>query len=121
MNKDFNRTFSKCPCCESELRFCEQLGLEMKERGLAREEWNFHYDVKEGVVIDQQKEVAIPIGSEVPSFGFITDICMDCGCIYVVDLRRGNVKKPPPLTVPNRAQRRRDQRDGPGLILPGNN
>ncbi len=119
MNKDFHRTFTKCPCCGSEDRFLEQLGNELKERGLAREEWNFHMDVKEGVVIDQTKEASIPIGSEVPVFGFITDICMDCGCMYAVDLTRKDIKKPapPPITLPNRAQRRRDTRDG-GLINP---
>ena len=121
MDKDFNRTFTKCPCCESDNRFFEQLGQELKERGLARDEWHFHYDVKEGVVVDQKKEAAIPIGSEVPTFGIITDVCMDCGCIYAIDLRRGNIKKPAPIAAPpNRAQRRRVGSDeqGPGLINP---
>ncbi len=123
MDKDFHRTFTKCPCCESENRFLEQLGDELKERGLARQEWNFHMDVKQGVVIDQTKEAAIPIGSELPSYGFITDICMDCGCIYAIDLTRLDVKKslPPaqPLIPPNRAQRRRDAREpGGGLVGP---
>lgn len=114
MDKDFTRQFTKCPCCGSENRFFEQLGNELKERGLAREEWNFHLDVKEGVVVDRSSEAAIPIGSEVPSYGMMTDVCMDCGCMYAIDLTRMSVKKPPPppqMILPNRAQRRRDARE----------
>lgn len=120
MDKDFTRQFTKCPCCGSEDRFLEQLGNELKARGLAREEWNFHLDVKQGVVVDQTKAANIPIGSEVPGYGLITDICMDCGCVYAVDITRYDVEKsiPPTSAIPpNRAQRRRDSRDG-GLINP---
>ena len=81
MDKDFKRQFTKCPCCRSEDRFLEQLGGELKARGLAREDWNFHLEVKQGVVVDPTKEAAIPIGSEVPGYGIMTDICMDCGCV----------------------------------------
>ena len=116
MDKDFHKEFTKCPCCGSEDRFLEQLGNELKDRGLAREEWNMHYDIRQGVVLDQTKEAAIPIGSEVPGYGIMTDICMDCGCIYAIDLTRSDVKKSiaplPPMMPPNRAQRRRDHRDG---------
>lgn len=114
MDKDFHRTFTKCPYCGSEDRFLELLGQEMKDRGLAREEWNFHLDVRQGAVIDKAKEDAIPIGSEAPFYNFMTDICMNCGCIYAIDLTRTDVKKsiaPAPLIPPNRAQRRRDSRD----------
>jgi len=116
MDKDFHKTFTKCPCCGSENRFFEQLGNTLKERGLAREEWNFHLDVKQGVVVDQTKEATIPIGSEIPSYGIITDICMDCGCIYASDLTRNDAKKsiaPTQAIPPNRAMRRRIQREGP--------
>lgn len=133
MNKNFHKQFDKCPVCllreelakilgKPELilgtgsdRFLEQLGNELKARGLAREEWSFHLDVKQGVVVDQTKEAAIPIGSEVPGYGYMTDICMDCGCIYAIDLTRNDVKKsiaPQPPMQPNRAQRRRDARGG---------
>ena len=113
MDKNFTRQFTKCPCCGSEDRFLEQLGNEMKERGLAREDWNFHLDVKQGVVVDPTKADAIPIGSEVPGFGLITDICMDCGCVYAVDITRSDIKKPPPPPAqPNRADRRRLDRGG---------
>lgn len=120
MDKDFHKTFTKCPCCGSEDRFLEQLGSELKARGLAREEWNFHLDVKQGVVVDPTKTAAIPIGSEVPGYGYITDICMNCGCIYAIDIIRRDVKKtiaPVQMTPPNRAMRRRDTREGGGQII----
>lgn len=113
MEKDFHRTFTKCPCCGGENRFFEQMADEMKERGLARPEWHFRYDMRDGIVVDPQKVASIPIGSEVPQYGFATDICIDCGCIYAIDIVRTNSKKPAPLAVPpNRAQRRRDSREG---------
>ena len=115
MEKNFHRTFTKCPCCGSEDRFFEQLGNELKARGLAREEWNFRLDVKQGVVVDQIRESTIPIGSEVPGYGIMTDTCMNCGCVYAVDLTRSDVKKslaPTTQMPPNRAQRRRVDRGG---------
>lgn len=115
MDKDFHKTFTKCPCCGSEDRFLEQLGNELKERGLTGEDWAMHMDVRQGVVVDKTKEAAIPIGSEVPGYGFMTDICMDCGCVHAIDITRSDVKKtiaPAPPMPPNRAQRRRDAREG---------
>lgn len=116
MDKDFHRNFNKCPCCGSEDRFFEQLGNTLKERGLAREDWNFHLDVKQGVVLDPTKQEAIPIGSELPGYGIITDVCMDCGCVYAIDLTRNDVKKsiaPAQQIPPNRATRRMDARGQP--------
>ena len=119
MEHEFEKKFDKCPCCGSEERFFEEMGKELKERGLAREEWDFHLDIRQGLVVDQQKEASIPIGSEVPKFGLVTDICLECGCVYAPVLVRTNSKKPPPLAVPpNRAQRRRGERGGSGLVGP---
>ena len=122
MDKEFNRTFDKCPCCDSTSRFFEELGKELKERKLAGDDWNYRYESRSGPVFDQTKEPAYPIGTEIPTFGIITDVCMDCGCMYAVDLRRGNVKKPAPIAAPpNRALRRRIEKEqgGGGLIIPG--
>lgn len=114
MEHEFEKKFPKCPCCGSEERFLEDMGKELKERGLAREEWDSHLDVRRGVVVDQQKEATIPIGSEVPTFGIVTDICLKCGCIYATVLVRQNTKKPAPIIAPpNRAERRRDAREQP--------
>jgi len=118
MDKDFHREFGQCPCCGSEDRFLEQLGNEMKERGLAREEWNFRMDVKQGPVVDNAKAAAIPIGSEIPGYGFMTDICMNCGCMYAVDIMRTSAKIGLAPVPPNRAQRRRDARGQGKLFNP---
>ena len=123
MDKDFNRDFNKCPCCGGSDIFLEQLSNELKGRGLAREEWRMYFDVRQGVVVDQQKEAAIPYGSEVPGFAIKTDICMDCGCVYAVNLTRTDAKKsiapPTPPVPPNRAERRRTQGNGGGRELIG--
>ena len=121
MEHEFEKKFDKCPCCGSGARFFEQMADEMKERKLAREEWNFHLDMKDGLIIDQKRAGAIPVGAEVPQYGFATDICLDCGCVYATDLIRSNSKKPAAIATPmpplNRAQRRRGDAP-PGLILP---
>ena len=88
MDKDFHKTFDRCPVCGSYLRFCEELGKELKERGLARPEWNMRYDSRQGVVADQNKAIIIPIGAHLPGYAIATDICMDCGTMYAVELRR---------------------------------
>lgn len=117
MEKEFSKQFKACPNCGYEDRFLEQLGNETKEKGWARDEWNFHLDAKNGVAIDQVKVPSIPIGAEVPGFSFTTDICMNCGCLYAVEIKRMDAKKSvsqtPPL--PNRQQRRQG---GSGLVNP---
>lgn len=111
MEKDFSRQFTKCPACGSEERFLEELGKELIERGIARKGWAQHMDVKHGVVVDTQTEANIPIGSVLPTFNFMTDICMDCGCVYAVNITRGEVTKSVMPQQPNRADRRRLERN----------
>lgn len=93
MDKDFHREFTKCPQCGSEDRFFEQLANEAKKKGLAGENWQFHFQIVEGVVVDPAKAAGALIGSEAPGFGIMTDVCMDCGCIYAIDLTRIDKKK----------------------------
>ncbi len=115
MDKDFHKEFTKCPVCSSEDRFMEQLGYELKDRGIARPEWNMRWDARQGVVADSQKMAALPIGSELPGYVVNTDICMDCGCIYAVDITRLNGKvglAPQQPSQPNRADRRRIEKLG---------
>lgn len=117
MEKDFEKQFDKCPNCGCKERFLEELGKELHERGLASEDWQMHYDVRRGIVLDKAKESSIPIGAEIPGFVVVTDICIDCGCIYAKAIVRTDVKKSiapaPPMMPPNRAQRRREDRSGP--------
>lgn len=122
-NKDFAREFDKCPSCGSKERFFEDIVRELRQRGLARENWNFYLDMKQGIVSDPIKEASILIGAEIPAYSFATDICSDCGCIYVVKLQRLTVKKSmsfaPAEVQLNRAGRRLAERNG--LFPFGNN
>lgn len=95
MKKGFEKINNECPNCKSDRRFCEQLGNELKERGLARPDWVFSYDVRTGVVVDgAYTQTKILAGATLPGFAIRVDICMDCGTIYVVHMRRleGEVK-----------------------------
>jgi len=88
MDKEFKKEFKKCPACGSENRFFESLAKELKERGIARKEWNFALDSKQGVVTDPQMVAGVPIGSELPGWSFETDICSECGTVYATKLER---------------------------------
>ena len=105
------KTFDRCPACGSTSRFFGAITKELKEREFANEDWNCVLDSKKGVMVDQRKQNAIPIGSTLPGYSFQTDICEDCGAIYCVRLERMKAVKspspPPPLSLPNRAERRR--------------
>lgn len=98
-----NKQFGQCPNCGSKDRFCETMANEMKKKGFARKEWLYGYDYREGVVIDKTKEANIPIGASAPRFRIITDICIECGTIYAVDLQSDEATKsiaPPKLFGP---------------------
>jgi len=98
MDKNFQATFDQCPNCGSDQRFCEQLGQELKDRGLARPDWTFNYDVRNGVVMDgKYTQIHILSGATLPGFTIATDICMDCGTLYAVRLNRleGEMKPMP--------------------------
>jgi len=97
------KAFKSCPNCGSEQRFLETLATELRSRGLARTNWNFYYDSRNGIVMDKAKEAVLPIGTKVPGFNILTDICLDCGTIYAVYLESGEVTKSivtPKLTRP---------------------
>ena len=89
MDRNFYKEFTECPNCGSNQRFCEQLGQELKDRGLARPDWTFNYDVRSGVVMDTKyTQVRILAGATLPGFAIALDICMDCGTLYAVRLNR---------------------------------
>ena len=87
------KQFDQCPSCGSKRRFLESLAKELKDAGYARKEWKFGLDFRQGVVVDQTKEAIIPIGTQVPSYQITTDICLDCGTVYAVDIKSGKVTK----------------------------
>jgi len=114
----------KCPVCELKAwlivilkidepylppleGFFEGIVKEMKESGMVKGDWAFSLDSKEGPVADDRLLGSLPIGSEIPGYGFVTDICPECGCIYTRMLRRRVMKKGlAPVELFNREQRR---------------
>ena len=101
--ESINKTFDSCPVCQSTNRFFETLADDLKSRGLVRPNWSHCYDIKEGVIADEATIKSMPIGSELDSYGIKIDICMDCGCVYAIDLRTRKAKvevRPPQLLVP---------------------
>ena len=87
MDKDYHRKFDQCPTCGSKERFFESLANELKERGLAGDNFVAGFNSpQQGVVID--KKFKVPIGSELPGFGIIIDICTECGTVYAIDNSR---------------------------------
>ena len=108
-----NKQFNQCPKCGSKQRFCETLANELREKGFARKDWEYGFDFRQGLVTEKSKEAAIPVGASVPSFQIITDICMDCGTIYAIDIKSAMVTKsivPPKLYKPGQEPHMNDPR-----------
>ncbi len=93
--------FSKCPCCGSERRFVQELADEQKAKEWMNSLVNFYALFIQGVVKDDDPVVErkIPIGSQVPTYGIGLDVCLDCGCIYAVELVRDTAKKTLPVRL----------------------
>ena len=89
MDKNFGKAFTNCPNCGSDQRFCEQLGKEVSDRGLARPGWTFGYDSRSGVAQDLGKQTLILVGSTLPGYHITTDVCMECGTLYATRMQRG--------------------------------
>ncbi len=109
------KTFDKCPACGSTKRFFGDIVKKMKEDGLVKTDWNFCYDQRSGVVASEEMLKVLPAGTKFPSYLLQTDICSDCGCIYVTKLVEGEAEKKPQILMPtnipmNRAERRRLER-----------
>ena len=105
-NKVWVKAFDKCPACGSTERFFESIVNELKAEGKVEKDWIFSLDAKAGPVANPQKLALAPSGTEFPAYSFRSDICVNCGLIYVVNLERGTGKKAAPLIMPNRAERR---------------
>lgn len=109
----FVKEFKVCPACGSKVRFFEEMTTDLRERGLTSPGWGYYLDAKQGVVFDKAKEATLLIGSKMPAFAFCSDICVECGTIYVVKLQRMSAEKSlnvatEPLPPANRAERRRN-------------
>ena len=87
----YKKEVSQCPVCGSTKRLFESLGNKVKEAGLAQEGFTCCMDFKQGVIID--KRIQIPIGSEIPAYRVMVDVCLDCHTIYAVLVEVGSAKK----------------------------
>jgi hypothetical protein len=80
---DTNLKFD-CPVCKSKRRFFEQLASDAKLYGVALANFAMGLNSIQGPCAD--KRVQPKPGSKVPMFQVITDICLDCGCVYAAIL-----------------------------------
>jgi hypothetical protein len=99
----------KCPACGSGNRLAGSLAEKVKESGWMRPDLNFYASIVTGVVLDQQMEPRIPIGSSIPGYHICLDVCLDCGCYYAAKVeiikvvKSITLGKPPmgPVTGPS--------------------
>ncbi len=114
---NISKQFDECPVCalkkwimevlhleelppKTKELFFEQMGNELKLRGILKPETEVCLDMKSGVVGNKEMINRLPIGSELPGFKYTTDICMKCGTIRAVKIESHNVKKEPELIIP---------------------
>lgn len=112
MEKEFEKEYG-CPVCKANRSgFFDQISRELQIRGVVRKGWSMALESKHGAVLDEARLAVLPIGTELPAFAFQTDICIECGSVYVRKLRRftirwgidikkeGKLPAFPPLIVP---------------------
>ena len=89
IDKNLSKEFPKCPCCKAESALVHNIGKEMKDQHLAREDWTPCMDVKQGIVLDQNYKVLLPVG-KIVNAGYViqTDVCTECGCVWAVKVQR---------------------------------
>ncbi len=89
MDKDFRTAYNKCPACGCTKRFFEELLEELKVQGLIPPATTrFDFQQKQGVTLPPQKIATLPIGTEIPAFDIVWDICTECGCMYATVAQR---------------------------------
>jgi hypothetical protein len=89
MGEPIRKTFTRCPACKSKNRFLEGLAEQAKINGTVGDKYKLAFDMRKGMVMDNNKAILLKIGSKVPSYFIATDICEDCGCMYAVQLSTG--------------------------------
>jgi len=93
-------SFKQCPSCGSTNRYCESLGNQEKASGHMRKELTFAFQVIEGICMDKGMDAKLPMGTTLPAYNVTTDICSDCGTIYVTKIIEGQVAKQPNIVLP---------------------
>jgi hypothetical protein len=109
----------ECPVCSLKRWLIEVLGLkdappkttdrlfgdiakELKTRGIMPKDKDLYKEVNQDVPIPDHVKARIPIGSEMPAFAFVADICTECGTQYAVKVQRLTAtqgRKPPKIDI----------------------
>ena len=85
--------FSQCPACKGTTRFYENLGQKIVLEGIAPTGFKCVFQQHQSVVgtEDMKKQLKEGKISSLPTTLIQTDICSDCGCIYVVRMDTGKL------------------------------
>lgn len=82
-------TFDKCPNCGSTKRFAGSVAHEENERlGKTDDKMVYGLNQMTGAIMVQARQKGLIHGMKVPLVMAITDICLDCGTLYAVQLQR---------------------------------
>ncbi len=81
------KKFSKCPNCGSTRRLFEEQTKLLHEKSTVPTGINFYYESKNQLLGNKQVAEHQLIGSKLPTIATISDVCMDCGTIYIVEYR----------------------------------
>lgn len=122
MDKNFIKEFSNCPVCANKWfglwlwwrkllktlspsrgsggRFFETITNELKAEGRVPQDWNMYWDVRTDAVFPPKKLPLLPMGTVVPAFRGVSDICQECGTIWAVRLQRTIATTGPSMQVP---------------------
>ena len=71
----------------------EDMALEVKGKGWMRPEFEVGAVRMEAIVGDLSLDAKIPIGSTLPAFRVIADVCPKCGSVYAMKIVRIEVRK----------------------------
>jgi hypothetical protein len=87
--KEMSTKIEKCPHCGGTKRLIADLVTKAKADKVVGENFNMFYDLRRGTILDKDRTGIIAIGSKIPSYVIGTDVCTDCGCVYVVEYAIG--------------------------------
>lgn len=121
--KSYIQEFGKCPVCSAKWfglwwwwrkllktlrltargpgqRFFETITNELKAEGRVPQDWNMYWDLRTDAIFPPKKLPLLPMGSVVPAFRAVSDICQECGSIWAVRLQRTVAKIGPSMQAP---------------------
>ncbi len=85
--------YTGCPACKSKKRHFEERCKEAIKMGVAKPGFLVPLAYGERLVADPALEKLAPLGTEIPTITYATEICKDCGCHYSPMVITGKSKK----------------------------